>query len=223
LKNNLLKISKNGIPGLPFSELVYYICRQLALKTKTNCMKKFFFVAILAFLVTFSNAQSTEYKPFRVDFGMGYAIPGGGKGAKAGLLFSLEPKFAVTDNITTGVRFEGAILGRATTNADVVQVSASGSYLLTGDYYFTTNAFRPFAGAGIGLYHTAAAVVDVNSNTDPNVFAEGNKFGGMLRGGFDYGHFRMALEYNMVSKTASYSNSYLGIKLNFFLGGGRND
>ncbi len=39
-------------------------------------------------------------------------------------------------------------------------VNASASYLATGDYYFTTNKFRPFAGVGAGLYSLASANLD---------------------------------------------------------------
>ncbi len=40
------------------------------------------------------------------------------------------------------------------------------------------------------------------------------------RVGFEYGHFRTAIEYNAVGKTGAINNNYLGIKLGFFIGGG---
>jgi hypothetical protein len=55
--------------------------------------------------------------------------------------------------------------------------------------------------------------------------------GGLLRGGFEWGKFRMGLEYNLVPKSTlqdtsgnnrgTISNSYLGIHLGFFVGGGK--
>ena len=39
-------------------------------------------------------AQSeSELKPFKIDVSFGYAIPGG-SGAKGGVLFAVEPKYA---------------------------------------------------------------------------------------------------------------------------------
>jgi len=49
-----------------------------------------------------------------------------------------------------------------------------------------------------------------------------SKFGFAPRAGFELGHFRTALEYNIAGKTGSINNNYLSIKLGFFIGGGRN-
>jgi hypothetical protein len=181
-------------------------------------MKKIIFSACLLGAAMFGNAQSTAFKPFKVDFAFGYAIPGG-SGAKGGVLFAVEPKYGINDNISVGLRMEGAIMARATKNGEAAEVKASGSYLLTGDYYLNTNDFRPFVGVGVGLYSTAGASVDVNSNTAE--VSGGKKFGGMPRVGFEYKHFRAAVEYNLCGKSGTINNNYLGIKLGFFAGGGR--
>jgi outer membrane protein W len=186
-------------------------------------MKKIMFsVLMLTGVVVVANAQSTAFKPFKVDFATGYAMPGG-SGAKAGVLFSVEPKYGVTDNITVGIRFEGAVVARAykDVNGDYTagEVKAAASYLATADYYLNTNKFRPFAGAGVGIFSTAGAGVDGNGNVTEG--ASASKFGGAPRVGFEFGHFRMAVEYNIVGKTGDINNNYLGIKLGFFAGGGR--
>lgn len=179
---------------------------------------------VLAFFVScyFAGAQSTAFKPFKVDLAVGYAMPAG-SGSKGGVLFAVEPKYALNDNITLGLRLEGAATARASVdnNGDKVvgSVKASGSYLLIGDYFFNTNKFRPFAGLGAGLFKLAA--VEVNSSTDEGEIEAGSKFGFAPRVGFEYGHFRTAIEYNAVGKTGSINNNYLGIKLGFFIGGGR--
>ncbi|MFL5741101.1 MAG: hypothetical protein ACJ75B_12840, partial [Flavisolibacter sp.] len=100
-------------------------------------------------------------------------------------------------------------------------VKAAGSYLLTADYYINTNKFRPFVGVGAGMFSTAAAKVDVNSQTGTEEVTAGNSFGATPRVGFEYGHFRAAVEYNYAGKVGSISNNYLGIKIGFFVGGGR--
>jgi outer membrane protein W len=191
--------------------------------TKRNMfMKKLLFSTLLLGTVIFVNAQSKTFKPLKFDFALGYAIPGG-SGAKAGILMAGEPKYSINDNITVGVRFEAAIVARAATDADgnkvVGEVSASGSYLATADYFFNTNTFRPFVGVGAGLFSSAGASYD--DNGDYVVAASGSKFGAAPRAGFELGHFRMAVEYNIAGKNGPINNNYLGIKLGFFVGGGR--
>jgi len=186
-------------------------------------MKKVLLSALILGSAFISNAQSTVFKPFKVDLALGYAVPGG-SGAKGGVLFAVEPKYAVNNNITLGLRMEGAVMARAATSSTgeefVGDVKASGSYLATGDYYFNTNSFRPFAGIGVGLFSNAAVSVDTYNGTAEEV-ASSNKFGATPRVGFEAGHFRMAIEYNIVGKTGSINNNYLGIKIGAFIGGGR--
>ncbi len=185
-------------------------------------MRKIVLSAVILVSAIASNAQSTVFKPFKVDLAMGYAIPGG-SGSKGGVLFAVEPKYAVNNNIALGLRMEAAVMARSSVSSTNDQfktdVKASGSYLLTGDYYFNTNTFRPFAGIGAGLFSIAAGYVE--SNGEVVEVAAGNKFGFTPRLGFEVSHFRMAIEYNMAGKTGSLNNNYLGIKLGAFIGGGR--
>jgi hypothetical protein len=195
-------------------------------------------LAILSCIAVFSFSSSAQddLKPFKVDVSLGYAIPGG-DGAKGGVLFAVEPKYAVIPNLAVGLRMEGAVVARFSGyddngNINDASVKASGSYLLTGDYYFKDNySFRPFAGAGLGAFSIATAEV----TTTTGAVSGGTKFGGMLRAGFEAGHFRMGFEYNIVPKTKfdgydengnpttglTSNNSYIGIKLGVCIGGGR--
>jgi hypothetical protein len=185
-------------------------------------MRKLTFVFALIISCFFAGAQSTSYKPFKVDLAVGYAIPGG-SGSKGGVLFAVEPKYALNDNIALGLRLEGAATARASVDENgekvVGSVKASGSYLLTGDYYFNTNKFRPFAGVGAGLFKLAG--IDFDSSTEEGDIQAGTKFGFAPRVGFEAGHFRAAIEYNVAGKTGTINNNYLGIKLGAFIGGGR--
>src|SRR6187551_1229759 len=129
-------------------------------------MKKITFSILCIGLVLVSSAQS--FKPFKVDVSTGYAIPGG-QGAKGGILFALEPKYAVIPNLSVGLRFEAAIMARgysdqAGSNTEV-DVKAAGSYLATADYYLTENTVRPFAGAGVGLFSLASASANDNGGS----------------------------------------------------------
>jgi outer membrane protein X len=166
---------------------------------------------------------------------LGYAIPGG-KGSKGGVLFAVEPKYSVMSSLALGLRMEGAVVARFSGyddngNPNDVSVKASGSYLATGDYYFSDNySFRPFAGAGAGIFSLAS----VETNSTSGEVSAGTKFGGMIRAGFELSHFRLGLGYNLVPKTTfegydengnltsglTSKNSYIGIKLGVCLGGG---
>jgi outer membrane protein X len=198
-------------------------------------MKKITFSILL--LATFATAiaqQEQEFKPFKVDISTGYAIPGG-DGAKGGILFVVEPKYEVIPNLSVGFRWELAVMARGTVdqygNTAKVDVKAAGSYLVTGDYYFTQNTVRPFAGAGLGLYSLAAVSTDDNSAS----IGASSKFGEMVRAGVEISHFRLGLEYNIVpttkqetintstgdKTTITAKNGYMGIKIGFTIGGGK--
>jgi outer membrane protein X len=179
-------------------------------------MKKILFTVVIALLSVLTQAQT--FKPFKVDVAFGYAMPSG-EGSKGGVLFALEPKYALNDNITLGLRLESALTGNGyevngeTFSADV---KAMGSYLLTGDYYINTNSFRPFVGAGAGLFSVASIKIE-DSEAGSAEASGGSKFGFAPRIGFEAGHFRVAGEYNVVGDKSNYA----GIKIGFFLGGGR--
>lgn len=204
-------------------------------------MKKIAFSILLLSSVVFAKAQTeSPFKPFKVDASLGYAMPGG-TGAKGGVLFALEPKYEVIPNLSVGLRMEIAVMVRgqientASTSTAKVDAKAAGSYLVTGDYYFTQTKVRPFAGLGLGIYKLAAASATSDGTTTSTASASaGSKFGEMVRAGVELSHFRIGLEYNIVPSTkvdmvnssgvhstASAKNGYLGIKVGFVIGGGR--
>jgi hypothetical protein len=206
-------------------------------------MKRFLMISVAVLNMTLAKAQSSggAFSPFKVDIAFGGAIPSG-TGAKGGVLFALEPKYAVMPQLSVGLRLEAALTARGFEANDgssaSAKVAASSSYLATGDYYFSNNTFRPFVGAGVGIFQLASASFD-NSQIDGTVgTGSATKFGGMIRAGFELSHFRLGIEYNLIGKssesttesdgngntftsTVSSKNSYLGLKLGFFFGGGR--
>jgi hypothetical protein len=194
-------------------------------------MKRLLLLSVILISINFVKAQ--EFSPFKVDMAVGGAIPQG-SGAKGGVLFSLEPKYAVMDKLSVGLRLEAAIMARGFVASDgsyaSANVSASASYLLTGDYYYSNRIFRPFSGIGIGTYSFASATI----NSQAVGGSSGVKFGTMIRSGFEVSHFRFAVEYNIVGKnsvsvddgsggktTIISKNNYMGVKIGFFFGGGR--
>ncbi|PKQ60524.1 hypothetical protein BZG02_18845 [Labilibaculum filiforme] len=156
-----------------------------------------------------------------------YAIPGG-DALDAGVGYYLNPKYQITDQILLGAKVEGAVLASA--DEDAFDVSAVVSYAATFDYYFNTNAFRPFVGMDAGIY--SLGTIEFDSST---AFGGGNtldvtgdydlrsKFGIAPKVGFSYGHFDMALQYNLIfGQEEGYDDyNYMSVKLGFHFGGGK--
>jgi len=192
-------------------------------------MKKLLlFVAIMVLGVASASAQSENYKAFKVDVGTLYAVPGGDD-IKAGIGFYFEPKYNVSDNIAVGLKMEWAVMGSADKDGQSYDVSALGTYQLTGDYYFGDSKVRPFVGLGTGIYSIGSVEQKVNIsaggstvNIDGN-YDYGSKFGFAPRAGVLLGHFRLGLEYNIITgiESAMESRNYLSFKLGFEIGGGR--
>lgn len=205
-------------------------------------MKKLYMIWMFALMATFSFSQKIydrEFKPFKMDFGVGYAMPKG-VDVHAGPLFSIEPKYAFTgDAFTFGFRIQTAMLklggntvvpanggsgggsnattGSTTLNTAEVNAHLSGS--ITCDYFFSNNYVRPFFGMGPGFYSIATEVGKAEGALLPD-YTFSNKFGGMFRSGVEIGHVRASAEYNLITANKS-MNGYFGVKLGLFVGGGR--
>ena len=190
-------------------------------------MKKLFLLVVccLFFAAMNVNAQ-VEYKPFRVDVGIGYAIANGG----GGLLFNVEPKYAVIPQLSVGLKLEADLIIRDIKIDDkgketIAEATAQGiaSYLATADFHLTQKSFRPFVGAGLGIYSIAAAKAS-GSSSESELLGEGasNNFGAMIRAGFDVGHFRLAMAYNFAGKDAINSNTgFFSMTVGVYIGGGK--
>ena len=178
---------------------------------------------LIAFLVIVTaltvNAQSDQFKAFKVDVGLGYAIPTtGGGSVKGGFVFTVEPHYRLTNELALGLRFEGAALGHAiiADQNSSVSISVLNSYCATGEYYLSNKKFRPFVGAGMGIFKSASISSDSYSGGSSYAIPGATNFGAFPRVGFEAGHFRMSAEYNIVK-----DNSYLSFKIGAFFGGGR--
>ena len=192
-------------------------------------MKRIFYVVIALIAINqWTHAQ--EQNKFRVGLDLGYAIPDGG----GGVLVALEPKYNIADNMNVGLRIESAAMAKNVTAViDVAEIeaslSANTSYFGTFDYYFNSgsSSFAPFVEGGIG-YSALANLTFDNQVTDDEFEVDG-KFGGLIRAGFELGKFRLAANYNLIGKSeigegidaVEVKNSYFGISLGFFVGGGK--
>nr|WP_321406470.1 hypothetical protein [uncultured Carboxylicivirga sp.] len=186
-------------------------------------MKNIFLIIAIAVLgLTQASAQSENYKAFKVDVGALYGLPS--DGFTAGIGFYLEPKYNITDNIALGFKMEWAVLGVDEQDGLSASISALGTYQVTGDYYFTTNKVRPFVGLGTGIYSMGSVdyTYDVMSEAGTLTADYGSKFGFAPRAGLLLGHFRVGLEYNIITGLADLdSRNYMSLKLGFEIGGGK--
>ncbi len=182
-------------------------------------MKKILLFSALLFGSAFlANAQSTMYKAFKVDVDFGYAIPSSGSGTKAGVTFTIEPHYRLSDDLAIGLRFEGAGLGYETAGTgSKIKVSLLTSYCATAEYYLMKGGFRPFLGAGAGFFSQSNVVANKQSQGSITTTAGGTNFGFVPRVGFEAGHFRLSAAYDVVGN----SSSYAAITIGFFLGGGK--
>jgi hypothetical protein len=178
-------------------------------------MKKLLLFSAFIAIAFIAKSQSIGYKSFKVDIGFGYAIPSaGGNGTKAGVTFTIEPHYRLSDQLSAGLRLEGAGLGYKNSDDDI-DVSLLNSYCATGEYYLMNGGFRPFVGAGAGFFSLGS--VNVGSGAELVKVEGATKFGFFPRIGIETGHFRVSSDYNVLSDKAG----YLAFKLGFFLGGGK--
>jgi hypothetical protein len=198
-------------------------------------MRKKYLLALFTILSITVNAQDYDevepvyFKPFRVDVFAGAAFPASNIFG-AGAMLGVEPKYALSSAINTGLRLEAAGLVRSfykvNLNEQKVQADLTlmGSSLLTTDYYFNSGRdIRFFAGLGAGAYWYGAASFagTPDTNTDPVETKAGVRFGMMPRIGVEGYHVRVSTEYNFVGKAGRTKNSYLALKLGFYFGGGK--
>ena len=195
-------------------------------------MKKIIFVAFTYLAINSSFAQKKGV--FRVGIDLGYAIPTAGGG---GAIFTIEPKYNIADNMNIGLKIGGAgmvkdiksTIGQPTT----AKIGAVAFYTATFDYYFNESGkdFVPFLGAGISYNGLANVEITTGNSNQPTSIDANTKLGVLLMGGFEYQHFRLAIEYNLIPESklqnisgttiGSISNSYFGINLGFYFGGGK--
>jgi hypothetical protein len=180
-------------------------------------MKKLILLFVLLGTALLSRAQSPDYRSFKFDIGLGYALPSDGSGTQAGAAFTLQPTYPLTDDFAIGLRVEAAAIGYKNSETDNVKVSALASACPTAEYYLSDNNFRPFVGVGLGLFDQESAGGNTSNGNGVTVSARTTGFGAFPEIGFEVGHFRMSAEYNF----AGHNNNYAALNIGAFFGGGR--
>lgn len=193
-----------------------------------NHLKQLFMKTLKLFTVAIalsSTALAQTFKPVEFDLpALGYAKS---SDAGSGIVIPLEIRYNINDQISAGLQYQWAFLVNA--SASNVSVGAVQNFSLVGDYYFNTDDFRPFVGLGVGTYAYGYFGIDT-SITAPDVAVSVSKFGLSPRLGFEYKHFRMLAEYNMILGTSdiiignvNYNPGYFDLKMALTILGGRKD
>jgi outer membrane protein W len=179
-------------------------------------MKKLILLAALTGLATMVKAQSQDFHSFKFDYGFGYALPteDAGAGTKVGLTFTLQPHYRLTDDIAVGLRIEAAALGDKD-NSGEVNLTALASTCATGEYYLSNRGFRPFIGAGLGIFEQESGFGNTNYS-GVHLSNRVSGFGGFPEIGFEYSHLRVSVDYDVTGN----GNNYAAIKIGSFFGGG---
>lgn len=201
-------------------------------------MKK---VVLGLLIVAFTmSLQAQEKGKIRVGFDLGLGLPNAG----AGIGGDLDVRYNIMDNVNVGLKFNGALLMKdiavdEVANTASLTTSIISSTLATSDYYFNKgeNIFAPYLGGGLGFYKITNIGLSTSGTDIPtppsdfSPFTPISKFGGLIRGGFELGHFRLGLEYYLVPSSnvidlttmtvsGTTPNSYMNISLGFYFGGG---
>lgn len=180
-------------------------------------MKKLLLLSAFIGLSMFASAQSTDFHAFKFDIGVGYGVPtdGDGSGTKEGVTFTLQPHYRLSDSFALGVRIEAAVVGYDNNNNVSGTVLASGC--LTGEYYLMRGGFRPFIGAGVGLFEQESGSGNIDGDSSVDLSSRTKGAGAFPEIGFEAGHLRVSVAYNIVGN----NNSYAAAQIGFFFGGGR--
>ncbi len=157
------------------------------------------FVAV-AGLASVARAEAENFQPVRVEAALVIARGSGDVGAW-GAGIAIEPKYNLTDQLSIGLRLEGAGMVSQSISPSLlggVDVSMSAraavAFLAKADYYLSVSSVRPFLGLGAGYYSIGSA----NSGTSGATAEAFNGFGLFPQLGVNFGHFRMALGYHAI-------------------------
>ena len=185
----------------------------------------------LSLLIAAHPSNGQETGRLKVWLGLGYAIQQEASSLGGGPALWLEPSYRLSRNVVIGLRLESASLAPQLTLLNVnagpnpsdiilpTEKSMTYSVSINGQYYFTKNGFRPYLGIGVGYF----LLPSVSSN-GITISEAVNTFGVYPRTGFDYGHFTLALDFNIIPLqttttalhiTTERNASYLALKVGY--------
>lgn len=165
------------------------------------------FIVMLS-MVNYVAAQSENYQVFRMEITPHVTyIPAKFGGWGGGL--SIEPKINITDNICAGIRIvetifgsrNGISAGNSAASVDL-GITFMTSYGIVGEYFFTTNKFRPYVGLSLRRYSYVSVSESVNagnSNASASISARSAaKWGFEPEVGVSFPGIRFSVGYNLL-------------------------
>jgi outer membrane protein X len=201
-------------------------------------MKQKLFITLILFCFV-AAVYAQEAGKIRGTGFIGIAAPPSG----LGMSFNADLRYVVTDNANIGAMWGLAMMYRDFgysfwgANASIT-MHFNRFFLVHGDYYFNDGSkmFAPFLGGGIGNFNVFNMNLYVEANQQPKYVQVSNPpedrvIGGLIRGGFELGKFRVSLDYYLIPRSTMFNedllaigkagNSYLNMNLSFYLGGGK--
>jgi len=170
-----------------------------------------------------ATAQQRQFKPFKVELASGIGIPSSGR---VGYLLALEPKYALTDQISIGLRSESLVIyQKPFANLTTIGTLAIRSYSLTGDRYVELGGRKRLSlGMAAGIYQYALGTAnyeDYKSLTRDAFSAV--QFGIAPRLGLELSHLKLGVDYNVVLRRSNQPVriNYVSAKVGLVIGGGR--
>lgn len=170
-------------------------------------MKKIITLSLILFLISnYSFAQSKNYQLFRMDITPHVTNIPSKFGSWGGGL-AIDPKFNITDNIAVGLRLaetffaarNGIYAGNSSSTVNL-GVTFMTSYGLVGEYFFTTNKFRPYAGLSFRKYSYVSlseSASTSNSNAAASIVVRAaDKWGLEPELGLSFPGIRFSVSYN---------------------------
>lgn len=198
-------------------------------------MKKLYLLFSLCITVLTGSAQQSDFlHRLKGNIGLPIGIPLT-KNTNGGIGVSIETKYAVTHRVEVGVRVAGDIVsmfnGYEGMNDRDYDAKSLGSVLGTADLFFSDDfKGKPFIGIGLGTFYTGVQT----TNGVPD-YERWSNFGGLIRTGGEFRHFRLALEYHLIpnepfiakdqnGNDASFTgrNNFLTLNFGITIGGGSN-
>jgi outer membrane protein X len=197
-------------------------------------MKKTIVIMLSMLIILATSAQ--EKGKIRVGLNAAMAIPQSG----IGFAGDWDIRYNISNRMNAGIMFNSSLQAKDIKYSGglMTQFTFNGStgYLAHGDYYFNKpgSIFASFVGGGIGMIEVGniqmSSFQDNEGISGFAVSAE-KKTQGLLRAGFEVGHFRVVLNYHIIPRSTLYDlldfsigstqNNFLGLSLGFYLGGGR--
>ena len=199
-------------------------------------MHRIFIGLVVVGISSVAHAQAENYNPIRVDSALsGTYVSASGRGGFGAVV---EPKFAVHDQISVGLRLEGAVMFGGNIGNDgntSMDMGAAASMMAKGEYLFTTTDVRPFVGLGLGMIDIASQSISTSTMSASIDQKAGRYFAVAPQIGIDLGRLRLAATYNVImgadievhqmiggiDQKASFSQNYLTFELGIRFGGGR--